>query len=89
MSVKNTIGWQNKMDKAYLEKLILEESKSLPAEILSEILEFIKFKKLKAFEMGKLKKDDLDKELLELNQTSLMHLEDEFADYKTRYPREK
>jgi hypothetical protein len=74
-----------------IEKLILKETKGLPAYALNEVLDFIQFIKEK-----KLKKDgddifksNLDFELSQLDKNELSHLEEEFKDYKELYPREK
>ncbi len=76
------------MNKAIVEKMILEETKSLPSETLDEILDFIKFKKMKALEKKSFEKN-IKQELVDLGEISLIHLEEEFSDYKERYPREQ
>ena len=75
------------MSKALLEKMILEETKNLSPETLDEILDFIKFKKSKARSKKSFRKK-IKQELTELSEISLTHLENEFSDYKKRYPRE-
>jgi hypothetical protein len=73
-----------------IEKLILKETKGLPHFALNEVLDFILFIKER-----KLKKDDdlfktnLESELSLLDHKEMIHLEEEFIDYKELYPREK
>jgi hypothetical protein len=73
-----------------IEKLILKETKGLPPFALNEVLDFILFIKEK-----KLKKDDetfkssLESELSLLDHREIVHLTEEFKDYKELYPREK
>lgn len=78
------------MTKDLLEKMILEETKGLPFQTLNEILDFIQF--IKAKKIKNRVADSLDKdiniELSELNMVSLMHLEEEFSNYKELYPHE-
>jgi len=75
------------MNKA-LEKMILEETKDLSDETLDEILDFIKFKKLKSQGKESFEKK-IKQELTDLGEMSLTHLEEEFSNYKERYPREQ
>lgn len=63
-------------------------TKDLSPETLDEILDFIKFKKLKMFEKRSFQKK-IDKELNDLGETSLTHLEEEFHNHKELYPREQ
>ncbi len=79
------------MSKAELEKKIVEETKDLSTEILAEVLDFIQFIKVNEHKRKrkKLLGSRLTKELTELNQLSLAHLEEEFANYKELYPREQ
>ena len=73
-----------------IEKLILKETKGLPPFALNEVLDFILFIKEK-----KLKKNDdtfksnLEFELSLLDHKEIVHLEEEFQDYKELYPHEK
>ncbi len=76
------------MSKALLEKIILEETKNLSQETLDEILDFIKFKKLKAQGKHSFAKK-IEQELSDLSEVSLTHLEEEFSNYKEHYPREQ
>ncbi|MFQ5650335.1 MAG: hypothetical protein ACE5IY_10380 [bacterium] len=75
------------MTKALLERMILEETKNLSADTLHEILDFIKFKKQKTFGKKSFEKN-METELSDLNEMSLIHLEEEFSNYKELYPRE-
>ncbi len=76
------------MSRSLLEKKILEETKNLSIETLKEILDFIRFKKLKARGKGPFEKE-IRNELTDLGESSLIHLEEEFFDYKKCYPREQ
>jgi len=78
------------MTKVLLEKMIIEETKGLSFQTLNEILDFIQFikaKKIKNRVADSLEKD-INIELSELNTVSLMHLEEEFSNYKEVYPHE-
>ena len=72
-----------------IEKLILKETKGLPPFALNEVLDFILFIKEK-----KLKKknysfsSDLESELSLVDHKEMIHLEEEFRDYKELFPRE-
>jgi len=72
-----------------IEKLILKETKGLPPFALNEVLDFILFIKEK-----KLKKknysfsSDLESELSLVDHKEMIHLEEEFKDYKELFPRE-
>lgn len=78
------------MSKAIIEKMIIEETKNLSSEALNEILDFIQFIKAKKFKKlsEKTFEKDIKMNLNELNTVSLMHLEDEFENYKEKYPHE-
>jgi len=78
------------MTKEVVEKMIVEETKNLSFETLSEILDFIQFLKTKKhpdFLSGTFK-EDIESDLNKLGTVSLLHLEDEFTDYKEKYPHE-
>ena len=70
------------MTTAQLEKAVLEYTKGLPKETLKEILDFIRFIRLKK------SPDNLSSELSHLNSSQTRHLEEEFKDYKQLYPSE-
>ncbi|MFQ5822402.1 MAG: hypothetical protein ACE5I5_20700 [Candidatus Heimdallarchaeota archaeon] len=79
------------MSKAELEKIIVEETKELSKETLIEVLDFIhsiKAKKPKVATKKSFEKKVV-KELADLNESSLTHLEEEFANYRELYPREQ
>lgn len=79
------------MTKAVLEKMIVKETKDLSIETLNQILDFIQFikaKRLKNFMEESFEKG-MNNELNELNKMSLIHLEEEFANYKEQYPHER
>jgi hypothetical protein len=74
-----------------IEQQIVEETKGLPTDALNEILDFILFikrKKLKKISK-KIIKDNLNLELSMMNQKELLHLEEEFKNYKKIYPRDE
>ncbi len=79
------------MSKTELEKMIVEETKDLSSATLSEVLDFIQFVKAKKNKRTGKKSFEkkLVKELTGLNEISLIHLEEEFSNYKARYPREQ
>ena len=78
------------MSKSELEKMIIEETKNLSDETLHEVLDFIQFLKDKNHKKPKKKSFEkgLTDELSELNKVSLIHLEEEFANYKELFPYE-
>lgn len=78
------------MSKVLLEKMIIEETKDLSFETMNEILDFIQFvkeKKHKNFIKKSFEKN-INYDLNELNKVSLIHLEEEFSNYKELYPYE-
>ena len=74
-----------------IEKLILKETKGLPPYALNEVLDFIQFIKEKKLKQNgdDIFKSNLEIELSLLDKKELIHLEEEFKDYKRLYPREK
>ncbi len=72
-------------------KLIIEETKEMSTDVLMEVLDFIQFIKAKKYKKirGKSFEKKFAQELTDLNNISLTHLEEEFADYKELYPREQ
>jgi hypothetical protein len=62
----------------------------LPTEALNQILDFIQFIKAKRLEkfVDEPFEKGINNELNELNKMSLVHLEEEFANYKEQYPHE-
>ncbi len=75
------------MTKNDLAKLILQELKDLPVESLKEILDFIQFLKSKKYKRKKSFEKKIQTELDNLNKNSLIHLEEEFSNYREQYPR--
>jgi hypothetical protein len=77
------------MTKIEIEQTLVKETQDLSVEALQEILDFIHFIKLKELrEPPKYVSDHIHDELRALNDYSLAHLEEEFANYKTLYPHE-
>lgn len=74
------------MSKTALEKLIIEETRGLPSDVLIEIVDFIRF--LKTQRLKAADENGIKGELNHLNKSSLAHLEEEFSNYKELYPRE-
>lgn len=78
------------MSKTSIEKIIVDETKGLSNEALSEILDFIRFIKYK--NLNRDSKNEFEKNinqnLSKLSQASLVHLENEFENYKELYPHE-
>ncbi len=76
------------MNKAQLEQKILEETKDMPSETLDEILDFVKFKKQKAMKNESFE-TQIQQEVTDFSEHSLLHLEEEFSNYQERFPREQ
>lgn len=78
------------MGKLELKQKIIEETESFPIEVLTEVLDFVQFlkvKKSKHFSVDTFGKKLTD-ELYDLSQLSLTHLEEEFHNYQETYPYE-
>ena len=78
------------MSNVSLEKKIIDETKNLSTETLMEILDFIQFLKIKN-QRPKNQDSYISKvsdELSAKEQYSLKHLEDEFQNYREKYPHE-
>ncbi len=80
------------MTEQIYEQLIIQGIRGLPAETLAEIADFIYFLRKRAQQpevfAAELRDTLLGKELLQLSRDEEAHLEQEFADYEQRYPRE-
>lgn len=79
------------MTNSEIQQTIIKETQELPFDILQEVLDFIQFVKMKKLHKttGSISENnEWRKELKVLNQNSLAHLEEEFADYKEIYPHE-
>jgi len=74
------------MSKEELLELIKNKTNVLSEDSLAEVLEFIEFKKTKEF--GGAFTQILKKELKNLDENSLLHLEKEFENYRVLYPHE-
>ena len=68
-----------------LEKKILRNTKGLSQDSLQEILDFVRFIRAKKLKSSP---DDLSAELSLMDSSETAHLEEEFTDYKKRYPNE-
>lgn len=73
------------MSTAQIEQLITQKTKGLPVDILQEVLDFIEFLRIKN---AGIMTDSIQLTLSDADVSELSHLEEEFADYKTIYPRE-
>ncbi len=79
------------MTKAEIAKSIIRETRGFSLEALRDVLNFIHFiksKQLDKFKPRTHEGNELENELHLLNRDSLTHLEEEFANYKERYPYE-
>jgi hypothetical protein len=78
------------MTKTEIEQTILREAHALSSNGLHEVLDFIYFIRLKEQRKAKASSNSspIEQELQALNAGSLRHLEEEFANYKERYPHE-
>jgi len=78
------------MSKSELNEMIMHEAKNLSNETLCEVLDFIEFLKKKELKRNEISfETSLTDELNELTKFSLIHLEEEFANYKKLYPYEQ
>lgn len=78
------------MTKEVIGKMIVEETENLSFEALSEVLDFIRFIKTKKYQnlVDENFREEVDSDLKKLDTVSLLHLEEEFANYKEEYPHE-
>lgn len=78
------------MTKEVIGKMIVEESENLSFEALTEVLDFIRFIKTKKYQnlVDENFREEVDSDLKKLDTVSLLHLEEEFANYKEDYPHE-
>lgn len=80
------------MTEQIYQQLIVQGIRGLPAETLAEIADFIYFLRKRAQQPDvfaeELRRALLGEELKQLSQDEETHLEQEFADYEQRYPRE-
>lgn len=78
------------MTKEVIGKMIVEETENLSFEALNEVLDFIRFIKTKKYQnqVDENFREEVDSDLKKLDTVSLLHLEEEFANYKEDYPHE-
>ena len=80
------------MTEQIYQQLIAQGIRGLPAETLAEIVDFIYFLRKRAQQPSifaeELRSALLGEELKQLSRDGEAHLEQEFADYEQRYPRE-
>jgi hypothetical protein len=70
------------------EQLIVEDLKGLPQQYLSEVADFVLFLRRRVVEQQPYDADSIRQELSALDARSQQHLEEEFADFYQRYPKE-
>jgi hypothetical protein len=78
------------VSKEAIAKMFFDETKDLPFDALNEILDFVQFIKSKNSIITAKKSfaNNIHKNLRDLKDTSLMHLEEEFSNYREQYPHE-
>lgn len=79
------------MTKVEIEQTIIQEAHALSSDGLHEVLDFIHFIRLKEQReksMVSSSPQPIEQELRSLDASSLLHLEEEFANYKELYPYE-
>ena len=80
------------MTEQIYQQLIVQGIRGLPAETLAEIADFIYFLRKRAQQpqifTEELRSALLGEELKQFSRDEEIHLEQEFADYEQRYPRE-
>ncbi len=80
------------MTEQVYQHLIVQGIRGMPAETLAEIVDFIYFlrKRMRQPDLfaEELRNALLEEELKQLSSDEEAHLEQEFADYEQRYPRE-
>jgi hypothetical protein len=72
------------MSTAQLQKEIINYLNTLPKEAVKEVLDFVQFLQTKT---GSGKKN-IHKQLSDVSESEIAHLENEFEDYKKLYPHE-
>ena len=73
---------------AALKQLITKGIEGLPEPYLSEVADFVVFVRRKVIGEQPYDLEGIRQELTQLNARELRHLEDEFADYDKRFPKE-
>ena len=80
------------MTKGEITQILVKEVEGLSANALQEVLDFVEFIKIKEWQETPTpvsNQQSMDDELRALDMHSLIHLEEEFANYKERYPYEE
>jgi len=79
------------MNTTSYEKIIVSGIKGLPTETLREIADFVYFVRRRAVDPKSFEDEQfralVEEDLSNLTETELKHLEEEFADYESVYPR--
>ena len=79
------------METTSYEKIITSGIKGLPAETLREIADFVYFIRRRAIDPKSFEDEQfralVEVDLKNLTETELKHLDEEFADYESIYPR--
>ncbi len=79
------------METMSYEKIIVSGIKGLPTETLREIADFVYFVRRRAIDPTSFQNEQfhalVDGDLSILDESELKHLEEEFADYESIYPR--
>ena len=79
------------MNTASYEEIIVSGIKGLPTETLREIADFVYFVRRRAVDPKSFEDEQFraltEEDLSSLNETELEHLQEEFADYESVYPR--
>lgn len=79
------------METISYEKIIVSGIKGLPTDTLREIADFVYFIRRRAVDPKSFENEQfqalIGEDLNNLNETELKHLEEEFADYESVYPR--
>ena len=79
------------METTVYEKIITSGIKGLPTETLREIADFVYFVRRRAVDPKSFEDEQfralVEEDLGNLDESELKHLEEEFADYESVYPR--
>ena len=79
------------METTSYEKIIVSGIKGLPIETLREIADFVYFVRRRAIDPKSFEEERfralIEENLNDLNESEIKHLEEEFADYESVYPR--
>ncbi len=75
------------MTTAQIQKKILQQIQELPKDTLTQVVDFLQNLKEKKSK-NPVVKNGIDYSLSTLDKNELSHLEEEFADYKKKYPHE-